>query len=49
MLVHRLHLIPMGFCGNKRTERRAAQGRKERPAARRRRAYRQWIPDPGAR
>jgi hypothetical protein len=42
-------LIPMGFYGNKRTARRAAQGRKEPPAARRRRTCRQCIPDPGAR
>jgi transposase len=46
-VVHRDHLVPMGFAGDERTSRRAVALAKARYAAGHRRTYRPWIPEPG--
>ena len=46
-VVHRLHVVPMGFDGDERTTRRAVAEAKARYAAGHRRTYRPWIPEPG--
>ena len=46
-VVHRLHLVPMGFSGDERTTRRAVAAAKERYRQGHRRTYRPWIPEPG--
>lgn len=46
-VVHRDHLVPMGFTGGERTTRRAVADAKPAYLAGRRRTYRPWIPEPG--
>lgn len=46
-VVHRNHLVPMGYTGDERTTRRAVARAKARYAAGHRRTYRPWIPEPG--
>lgn len=46
-VVHRDHLVPMGFTGDERTTRRAVAMAKARYVAGHRRTYRPWIPEPG--
>ena len=46
-VVHRLHLVPMGFAGDERTTRRAVAAAKARYEAGHRRTYRPWVPEPG--
>src|SRR6516165_2107152 len=46
-VVHRLHLLPMGFSGDERTTRRAVAAAKARYDAGHRRTYRPWVPEPG--
>lgn len=46
-VVHRRHLVPMGFAGDERTTRRAVAAAKSRYSAGHRRTYRPWIPEPG--
>ena len=46
-VVHREHLVPMGFDGDERTTRRAVAEAKTAFMAGRRRTYRPWVPEPG--
>jgi transposase len=46
-VVHRLHVVPMGFDGDERTTRRAVAEAKQRYRAGHRRTYRPWVPEPG--
>ncbi|HVL03121.1 MAG TPA: IS21 family transposase [Acidimicrobiales bacterium] len=46
-VVHREHLVPMGFAGDERTTRRAVADAKVAWFAGRRRTYRPWVPEPG--
>ena len=46
-VVHRLHVVPMGFDGDERTTRRAVAEAKGRYRAGHRRTYRPWVPEPG--
>jgi hypothetical protein len=46
-VVHRCHIVPMGFGGDERTTRRAVAEAKARYDAGHRRTYRPWIPEPG--
>ena len=46
-VVHRLHVVPMGFDGDERTTRRAVAAAKARYESGHRRTYRPWIPEPG--
>ena len=46
-VVHRLHIVPMGFGGDERTTRRAVAEAKDRYRAGHRRTYRPWVPEPG--
>ncbi len=46
-VVHREHLVPMGFDGDERTTRRAVAEAKAAWFAGRRRTYRPWVPEPG--
>lgn len=46
-VVHREHLVPMGFGGDERTTRRAVAEAKAAWFAGRRRTYRPWVPEPG--
>lgn len=46
-VVHREHLVPVGFAGDERTTRRAVALAKAAWLAGRRRTYRPWIPEPG--
>jgi transposase len=46
-VVHREHVVPMGFAGDERTTRRAVAQAKAKYEAGHRRTYRPWIPEPG--
>jgi transposase len=46
-VVHREHVVPMGFTGDERTTRRAVAAAKAKYEAGHRRTFRPWIPEPG--
>jgi transposase len=46
-VVHREHVVPMGFAGDERTTRRAVAAARAKYAAGHRRTFRPWIPEPG--